>query len=63
MEEVIRLLLLLVFTTAFGSIVIALAILVAFVGIDKELQKIASSYEQRNRNKNKNDSREVSENV
>ncbi|SNZ08266.1 hypothetical protein SAMN06265182_1242 [Persephonella hydrogeniphila] len=63
MEELIKVLILIAFTITFGSISIALSVIVAFIGLDKELQKIASAYNKGNTNENKDDKGEVSKNV
>ncbi|EDP73058.1 hypothetical protein HG1285_11248 [Hydrogenivirga sp. 128-5-R1-1] len=40
-----------------------MSIFVAFIGLDRELQKIASSYEKANKNENKNNNSEDSKNA
>ncbi len=63
MEELIKILAVIAFAITFGSISIALSILVAFIGLDRELQKITSSYNQTKDNKNKNNHSEDSKNA
>lgn len=63
MEELIKILAVIAFAITFGSISIALSILVAFIGLDRELQKITSSYEKTNKNENKNNNSEDSKNA
>jgi len=63
MEELIKILAVIALAITFGSISIALSILVAFIGLDRELQKIASSYNQTNDDKNKKNNSEDSKNV
>ena len=63
MEELIKILAVIAFAITFGNISIALSIFVAFIGLDRELQKIASSYEKANKNENKNNNSEDSKNA
>ena len=63
MEELIKVLILMTFAITFGSISIALSILVAFIGLDKELQKITSSYQKSNNKKSKDNKSEELKNV
>ena len=63
MEELIKILAVIAFAITFGSISIALSILVAFIGLDRELQKIARSYNQTKDDKNKNNHGEDSKNA